>query len=129
MIPKFRAYSKNYGMRKVTGLTYSGRGIYACLENYTGTNIRTKVFELMQNTTFKDINGREVYEGDIVETIPEIEPSSEFDFEWAIVKFDGLEFYLEYFVKRFDKESLKDISIDLEVIGNIYENKDLLEVK
>lgn len=119
MMPKFRAYSKVYGMRKVCGLTYTRRGIFASLENGIGNYIRTKEFELMQNTTFKDKNGTEIYEGDIVETISEFEP------ERAIIKFDGLEFYLEYFDKKFENESLKDISIDLEVVGNIYENKEL----
>lgn len=117
MVPKFRAYNEVYGMRKVCGLTYTRRGIYASLENGVGNYIRTKKFELMQNTTFKDINDIEVYEGDIVETISEFEPAR------AIIKFDGLEFYLEYFDKRFENESLKDISIDLEIIGNIYENR------
>lgn len=120
MIQKFRAYTENYGVRKVCALTYTRRGIYVSLENGTGNYIRTKNFELMQNTTFRDRNNIEIYEGDIIETISEFAP------EKAIIKFNGLEFYLEYIVKNLENESLKDISIDLEVIGNIYENKELL---
>lgn len=42
MIPKFRAYNKVYGMRKVCGLTYTKRGIFASLENGIGNYIRLK---------------------------------------------------------------------------------------
>lgn len=83
---------------------------------------------LMQYTGLKDINGKEIYEGDIVE----------FSFEYygeryhyitqnGIIKFTGLGFIFwvaedeaYYFTElNYDSEA------DIEIIGNIYENPEL----
>ena len=80
-------------------------------------------FILMQYTGMKDINGTEIYEGDIVKD------------QYCIyeVVYDGNGYYVK--VVRVLKECgtqkglLYDLSNyeDLEVIGNIYENLELLE--
>ena len=73
----------------------------------------------------KDKNGKEIYEGDILKFS---------DVDTAIVEWN--EKYASFIVKPiqdyyFDSEILGDAIeySNIEVIGNIYENKELLEVK
>lgn len=80
---------------------------------------------LMQYTGLKDKNGIEIYEGDIVNCI-ECEccgyigwNDSEAGFYFNILLEDG----------RYEEEQLYDYVDELEVIGNIYENHELLNVE
>lgn len=74
--------------------------------------------ELMQNTGIKDKNGIEIYEGDIV--ICKYGPEITMEVKWVdegfrtLGKYDGDNYV--GFVKN-----------NAEVIGNIYENKNLME--
>lgn len=82
-----------------------------------------KDFELMQYTGVKDKNGREIYEGDIVEYKNEYHV-----IEWDDCKFMAKGFYCssqdtpDDFFSEFAYTNCK-------VIGNIYENSELLERK
>lgn len=85
--------------------------------------------ELMQSTDLKDKNGVEIYEGDIVKwsrlcldfRLENYEERSDnFVVEWDV--------YNTGFVLSDGEAFLyKDISAELEVIGNIYEDIELLE--
>ena len=86
-------------------------------------------FEIMQYTGIKDKNGCEIYEGDILHCI--------FEDENYIVEWDeigaGFLFHRINNKKRtggIDYYEFEDIcgSFGFEVIGNIYENPELLEV-
>lgn len=95
---------------------------------------------LMQYTGLKDKNGKEVYEGDIVLTSGYQNPlSGEIESNLCVVEYRGITLcYVEYYAN--EGESGKritpvsdyidydcDVDEDCEVIGNIYENAELID--
>lgn len=85
---------------------------------------------LMQSTGLKDKNGKEIFEGDVISTYTDN----------LVIKRDNLlGFYVEldeernHFAETVDIEYLdlfaKDFGAAVQIIGNIYENPELLEEK
>lgn len=122
---KFRAWDKeNKKMMKVSSLSLENKEI-AVRENGTYHFFRMQNLELMQCAGLTDKNGTEIYEGDIVL----VKLGGVSTWYKTVVKFkegafiasliDG-EDYIYIFNRGFDNN-------DFEVIGNIYENKKLLE--
>lgn len=97
-----------------------------------------KDWQLMQFTGLKDKNGKEIYEGDIVHYLETIPSENEKQLEIQGAEYVQLEFNG---VVEWDKEGLSfDIvnednirgfgargTMEMEVIGNIYENPELLK--
>lgn len=77
---------------------------------------------IMQSTGLKDKNGKEIFEGDIVSKENEYVVIKSFTGLWKAVSQKDDEKDRElYFL------TLADVCEDIEVIGNIYENKELLD--
>lgn len=77
-------------------------------------------FSIMQCTGLKDKNGKLIFEGDIVDILPEVETT-------GIIKWsdDLARFVIVYENIQCDFDNY--YGYELEVIGNIYENPELLE--
>lgn len=80
-------------------------------------------YELMQYTGLKDKNGKEIYEGDILEWKSEEEGSSDkYEVTWNEEKCGFRAEWLR------DRKQMHSPENDFEIIGNIYENPELLKI-
>ena len=82
-----------------------------------------KNINLMQFTGLTDKNGKEIYEGDIVKQITG-DAEDETYISEGIIEYLGCGFSLK--IKDKTYVSIRNFGDNLEVIGNIYENPDLL---
>ena len=74
----------------------------------------------MQYTGLKDKNGKEIYEGYVIKT-----SKAEV---YGIVEYRGCSFVVHHYNPEFNQEIIPEASnIYYEVIGNIYENPELLK--
>lgn len=128
MIPKFRAWHKELKMMfEVLAIDFFNKAVTV---KFDKEHYRVYSFDdviLMQYTGLKDKNGVEIFEGDVVNA---------FDYdsdEGKVYKTTDLTGVITYHKNAFCIQSGK-ILIDLwvhaeeiEIIGNIYQNSDLLE--
>lgn len=131
VVPKFRAYDSGSTTRM-----YQPEEVMVCDgdiwiddEDFeAGEWILNNDLHLMQSTGLLDKNGTEIFEGDVLSTYTDN----------LVIKRDNLlGFYVEvdekreYFAEIVDIEYLdlfaKDFGVAVEVLGNIYENPELLK--
>ena len=133
MIPKFKAYiKKSKKIYPVNDLTLNGIddepvGINGCGDSTCTTCLdwyRFEDIELMQSTGLKDKNGVEIFEGDIVKIIGDVLKDGV-----SVIRYEQVGFYLDYKNLDTEFELLYSVDLPIEVIGNIYEDKELLEVE
>ena len=131
MNPKYRAWDKRRKeMCRVVSLDmYISRSSEVTIMD-NNSDMHQRIIddiELMQSTGLKDKNGVEIFEGDIV-NISSHTPFSN------VVEFDkeGASFMLRPVYKRWSSSYFTNYeNVDkkrFEIIGNIYENSELLEV-
>lgn len=119
-------------------MRYDGDGVFfsdyradrlTCVEDLQG-----KLHEVtavpMQCTGLKDKNGKLIYEGDIIRDAKYQEGDCEYLCRWKIV-WDkscwSCGFQAEYLDEGGGFENLKQAFGDIEVLGNVWENPELLE--
>lgn len=127
MILKFRAWDKEFKeMVQVNALVLDEQVIKATYKNGNIVKDDVKEYELMQSTGLFDKNGKEIFEGDIlgIETDEGILNVNVFwDDKHALFMFES-EIHNE---KELLAELVEDNTYPFEIIGNIYENKELLD--
>ena len=136
MIPKYRAWLKQYNVMvdDVSDLTFfEGNLKFIGRRTVGGVSFQYSVeeIELMQSTGVLDKDGQEIFEGDILKVANN-------DSSWfEVVKYDhdkamfiSKEVNLKYEVPEIPLYDLfSPYPFKVEVIGNIYENPELLEVE
>lgn len=122
MIPKFRAWSKKFKrMYEVTLIDYEN-GDVGLKDEHGGVAIGDiKQLILMQSTGLFDKNGKEIFDKDIVKLKYTI--ASDFEF-FRVTRFRGGSWRID---NRRRGSDLWLRNEDCEVIGNIYQNSELLE--
>ena len=121
---KFRAWNKEKNIMvydNEDGSAYYWDGMYASDVDGVNTILNSQTtletYDLMQYTGLKDKNGSEIYEGDIIKT-KDFYECGELVFKGKIEVVKSLDNYI-------NRCSFIDTSG--EVIGNVYENPELLE--
>ena len=110
---KFRTWDKlNKEMINFESINFQERRVYKDTVSYRKFND----IELMEYTGLKDMDGKEIYEGDIL--------FESFREEYFKVVFENGSFRAEADGYSLDLEDYDDIC---EVVGNIYENPELIE--
>ena len=125
MIPRFRAWDKStQTMLDVSLIDFKKSVLIGEHWEFGETNfINFDEIELMQSTRLKDKNGKEIFEGDIVKMSKDVSVDTTY---YEVVRRRGGAYSLE------SKQHGCDLWIrhtDCEIIGNIYENQELLEVE
>ena len=130
MIPKFRVWMKSLKwMCDVTNISFDSKFVDICqqgdTERYTEMSVEFDEITLMQSTGLFDRNGKEIFEGDILD----------YRGRKALVRWHGS---YASFIYRFVDEPHKRKAewkplylayMKCEIIGNIYENREFLEDK
>ena len=132
MIPRYRAWHKIWKeMGKVKRIRFDDEGDVCTVlfrGKTSGTNTPIDEIELMQSTNLLDKNGKEIFEGDIlgIETDEGILNVNIFwDSKHALFMFESK----KHNEKELLAELVEDNTYPFAILGNIYENPELLEVE
>lgn len=120
MIPKFRACLKNENkMMEVRVIDWNNEVVDLFNPHI---EIPLDKIELMQSTGLLDKNGKEIFEGDILGTKDGLLN--------GVVEYQAdLGMFVNSLIRYNNFERLCSVSVNREILGNIYENPELLEVK
>lgn len=119
MIPKFRAWSTD---KKIMAEVRTLRFTDELVETDKFVERSIEGAKLMQSTGLLDKNGKEIFEGDIL--------SSESYPAKSVVEYrTNLGMWVNCLKEYSYYEYLGNVASDRKIIGNIYENPELLEVE
>lgn len=131
MIPKLRAWDKETRtMIDISLIDFKKRELVGEHWKFGETNFMSfDEIELMKSTGLKDKNGKEIFEGDIVTNGSEIVDIKYHQTLGFYTIIDGRESFFgnSISIEGFE-EDVEEFSEITEIIGNIYENPELLEV-
>lgn len=135
MIPKYRAWHKTWKeIGKVTCIYFDDKQSVIsmfCEEEQASSALLDDEVILMQSTGLKDKNGKEIFEGDIVtdgDVTSDIKYHQTLGF-YMIGKYGFSVPFGQGVDVEFFEEFADHVSKTFEVVGNIYENPELLEVE
>lgn len=137
---KFRAFHKpSKKMFDVGMIDFLYETVYEYISHGFSSSDAVELYdfhecELMQFTGLKDVDGKEIFEGDIVEITFNEEYSDDFvviedDAKniYEVVFYDDCFFFVStYYLPLY---SLDEIDFNIKILGNIYQNSELLERK
>ncbi|HEM5461010.1 TPA: hypothetical protein U1628_000224 [Streptococcus suis] len=115
MIPRYRAFYEGK-MYEVKAVIWTSRGLYVTLDEGNKAGRRVRGAKLMQSTGVFDKNGQEIFEGDVVNIFGE---------KLSKIYYSEGAFCVE--VLNGGTPLHVYLSEHLEIIGNIYENPELVE--
>jgi uncharacterized phage protein (TIGR01671 family) len=120
---KFRAWltDQKRMLQTPDSLEFNGHGLVAIYDGVKEQTFLQSEFELMQYTGLKDKNGKEIYEGDIINIMDINFPEDNLNYE---VQWTFFGYWPRHLMDGID---ITDGHISIEVIGNIYENPELLK--
>lgn len=120
---KFRAWDKSQNkMYQVRGINFDNEDLWLKINETQIMGANLFEVELMQYTGLKDKNGKEIFEGDILLYLRKSKRIVSYK-NGAFIRYYGN--YNEYLL--YDSFIEDGYLTDYEVIGNIYENPELLE--
>lgn len=134
MIPKFRVWMKSLKwMCDVTNISLDSKFVDICqqgdTERYTEMSVEFDEITLMQSTGLFDRNGKEIFEGDIItdgHALGVLRNHQTLGFYMVDEK--GKENFLSDTVDTEGFEEAKEfMENSIRIIGNVYENPELLE--
>lgn len=127
MIPRYRAWDVEFKeMVRVDALVLDEQVIKATYKNGNVVKEDIKDYKLMQSTGLFDKNGKEIFEGDIlnVESDEEnLKVSVFWDDKHALFMFESKKYNEECALAELFEEN----SYSLKIIGNVHANPELLE--
>lgn len=141
MIPKFRTWIKTekrmFFSDDILAIDYENEEIVTqqvYFENGLPDDrfiycYKTDEIELMQTTGLKDKNGKEIFEGDIVQFEDCYEVSDFLYINTGIIEWCQGGFHVTNRDSVLMEDLLDGDSLDVTIIGNIYENPEILEDK
>ena len=125
MIPKYRAWHKTWDeLGKVKRIRFDGEGNVTTVlfeGKFLGVDTHVDEIELMQATDMVDRDGKIIFEGDIVKMSKDVYSEPIY---YEVVRHYGGAYRLE------SKQHGCELWLrhtDCEVVGNVYENKELLD--
>lgn len=122
MIPRYRAWDKKFKkMVQVDALVFDEQIIKATYKNGNVVKEDLKNYILMQSTGLTDEDGKEIFEGDIIDSTD--------GFLTGVVEFRvGLGMFISELVEYNSFERLCNVASSRKIIGNIWEHPELAEV-